>query len=590
MNLVQANLLREVASEVKGHGGLLQFKSHALKNLELRTVLKESHCSPIVDLVFNALDPDHRNLFASIGKDQVTIYDDEHMGDFLGVVVQYINSPSAYHHGGDVTCCAWVQMSGITKHELGDACLAVSGPEGVIQVISVVEARVITLLKGHRGEVVELRGCAGLPGLLLSLGLDSSIRLWDVAAGICLAEMASDAITLETHPEGGCFFTGHNGGRICRWNLELDMTTRIAGEPAGEKPLGAPDLSPSAAAVPDAPAPSGGLQGLEPRHGPTYRLALRGVPPTPQQLALPGNPLGEVVDCVRCLSGERLAAKSSDGKLVVWDLGRGVQMLSLRVPGTHPPAGSWQGAAAALRNGRCRLSVTRDGAFICVGNPAGDVYVYDTSSGARAAHYSAQKVRGPARAAALSEDGRHLLTVHGNGYILRYEYIRKQQLRKRAVADTDAPDVVQVGGVEAPSEHEARDGADGDMDGAAGSSREASPEAFTEDDTSAALGPGTVAAEPARAQTKRPRPTDGDASGSYGVGSGSVDDGGGDVGVAESTGRRIKLRVRLGPRPCGGAAVVDGAGPSAGGVVVASIPGKDRDTSTDAEWSGAVEE
>ncbi|GIL73165.1 hypothetical protein Vretimale_4757 [Volvox reticuliferus] len=589
MNLVQTNLLREVAAEVKAHGGLLQFKSHALKNLELRTVLKESHCSPIVDLVFNALDPEHRNLFASIGKDQVTIYDDEHMGDFLGVVVQYINSPSAHHHGGDVTCCAWVQMSGITTHELGDACLAVSGPEGVIQVISVVEARVITLLKGHRGEVVELRGCPGVPGLLLSLGLDSSIRLWDVAAGICLAEMASDAITLETHPEGGCFFTGHSGGRICRWNLDLDITARVAGEPSGEKPVGVPDVSPTEA-VRDAPVPSGGLRGPEPRLGPIFRLALRGVPPTPQQLALPSNPLGDVVDCVRCLSGERLAAKSSDGKLVVWDLGRGVQVLSLRIPGTHPPAGAGQGAAAALRNGRCRFSVTRDGDFICVGNPAGDVYVYDTSSGARAAHYSAQKVRGAARAAALSEDGRHLLTVHGNGYILRYEYIRKQQLRKRAVADADALDVAQAGGTEAPSEHEARDGADGDVDGAAGSSREASPEAFTEDDTSAALDPGTAAAEPARAQAKRPRPTDGDASESYGVGSGSVDDGGGDVGRAESAGRRIKLRVRLGPRPGGGVVVVDGVGLSAGGGAVASMPGKDRDTSTDAEWSGAVDE
>lgn len=66
------------------------------------------------------------------------------------------------------------------------------------------------------------------------------------------------------------------------------------------------------------------------------------------------------------------------------------------------------------------------------GNAAGDIYVYDTSTGARAAHYSTQKMRGPARAATLSEDGRHLLTVHGNGYILRYNYTRFTLVLHRA--------------------------------------------------------------------------------------------------------------------------------------------------------------
>ncbi len=34
---------------------------------------------------------------------------------------------------------------------------------------------------GHEGGVVELRGCAGCPGRLLSLGADGGLRLWDVA-------------------------------------------------------------------------------------------------------------------------------------------------------------------------------------------------------------------------------------------------------------------------------------------------------------------------------------------------------------------------------------------------------------------------
>ncbi|EFJ52110.1 hypothetical protein VOLCADRAFT_120350 [Volvox carteri f. nagariensis] len=687
---------------------------------------KESHGSPVVDLVFNGLDPEHRNLFASIGKDQVTIYDDEHMGDFLGVVVQYVNSPSTHHRGGDVTCCAWVQMSGLTGHELGDACLAVSGPEGVIQVISVVEGRVISLLKGHRGEVVELRGCAGVPGLLVSLGLDGGLRLWDVAEGTCLAEMASDAACLEVHAEGSCFFTGHRGGRICRWDLNLhaDQNRNLDPDPPTHADRDDPNGPSPAAAYRDAATggdaaaaadgggaaapsgvavvPCGGAPGAHVRRP----LALRGHPPAPQQLALPGNPLGELVECLRCMPGGRLAAKSSDGRLAVWDLGRGVQLLSLRVPGTHSAAvaggggGAGLGAAAALRSGRCRFSVTRDGDFICVGNPAGDVYVYDTASGTRAAHYSAQKARGPARAAALSEDGRHLLTVHGNGYILRrwstlreqsvslaggdltnllfvddvslvatghdraecllglleaycnatgmaanaakcevlifggatrerkrlveaeyrYEYIRKLQEQKKlrdrtaaaaatASATPEPEDVVQTGG---------EAGEDGGADGgAADSSREVSPDTFTEDDTGAAaaaaaalVGPGmgTCTGGPggagrALAAAKRPRSTEGDAMGTGGsgsgggTGSGSGDDGSTADGSSGGggVGRRLKLRVRLGPRVGNNGAVAESGteaatAAAAAAAVAASLRSSfaERETSPDAECSPGV--
>ncbi|PNW85304.1 hypothetical protein CHLRE_03g180050v5 [Chlamydomonas reinhardtii] len=433
MNLVQTNLLHEVALEVKAQGGPSQFKAHALKHLELRTVLKESHASPILDLVFNSVTPGHHNLFASIGKDQVTIYDDEHMGDYLGVVVHYVNSATPHHAGGDVTCCAWVQTAGISRHELGDACLAVSGPEGAIQVISVAEARVVALLKGHSCEVTELRGCAGVPGLLLSLGCDGGMRLWDVAAGVCLAELScADITTAELHPDGSCIYTGHRGGRVSRWPLQLQRGA----------------AAPAAAA---SPTPGASC------FGPSPRLALAaGCAPAPAPLSLPANPpLGDYIDCIRCLPRGRLGVKSTDGRLAAFELAAGSsgagaeaeagaameaageapsssgsgemqggegearQVLSLRVPGTHPASGSRGGVQ------RCRFSATRDGAFICVGNSAGDVYVYDAASGGRAAHHPAHKVGGPARAAALSEDGRHLLVVRGNGYILRYEYIRK---------------------------------------------------------------------------------------------------------------------------------------------------------------------
>lgn len=38
---------------------------------------------------------------------QVTIYDDLHMGDHVGIVVHYVNAPSAHHQGGVSPCLHW---------------------------------------------------------------------------------------------------------------------------------------------------------------------------------------------------------------------------------------------------------------------------------------------------------------------------------------------------------------------------------------------------------------------------------------------------------------------------------------------------
>jgi len=42
-------------------------------------------------VAFNALDPLNANLVATVGGDQATVYDDLHMGDYLSVVVHFVN-------------------------------------------------------------------------------------------------------------------------------------------------------------------------------------------------------------------------------------------------------------------------------------------------------------------------------------------------------------------------------------------------------------------------------------------------------------------------------------------------------------------
>lgn len=57
-------------------------------------------------------------------------------------------------------------------------------------VISVAEARVTHLLRGHTREVVELAAAgAGAPRLLASLARDGCLRLWDVPSEACLSSL-----------------------------------------------------------------------------------------------------------------------------------------------------------------------------------------------------------------------------------------------------------------------------------------------------------------------------------------------------------------------------------------------------------------
>ncbi len=57
------------------------------------------------------------------------------------------------------------------------------------------------------------------------------------------------------------------------------------------------------------------------------------------------------------------------------------------------------------------------------GTVAGDVHVYNTQTGVRVTTVDAVRVKAPVRACALSQDCRHLLSVLGNGFVFRYEYM-----------------------------------------------------------------------------------------------------------------------------------------------------------------------
>lgn len=219
MNAEAARLVEKRAAEAKALGGDAAYRLQALEHLKLKTVVKESHGTPVHSLSFNHISPDCDNLFATVGADQATIYDDAHMGDYVSVVVHFTNQATEHAEGGELQASCWINPQAWTAHPHGDACLAVSGPDPAISIISVVEACVVKLLKGHVKDVVDLSSAASKSNLLLSLSRDGNLRLWDVKTEVCLSSVTSDATCAALAPDGGSLVVGTSRGRLFSYRI-----------------------------------------------------------------------------------------------------------------------------------------------------------------------------------------------------------------------------------------------------------------------------------------------------------------------------------------------------------------------------------
>ena len=157
------------------------------------------------------------------------------------------------------------------------------------------------------------------------------------------------------------------------------------------------------------------------------------------------------MDCVSVLPGSRLASKSADGRVIVWDLSSGdkTQLTAWKVPG-----------CAAGDGARGRFGTTADGDVLVVGSAAGDAFAYDTTNGAKMATFSTGKVcaahvfarfcrpcvhvsiscqvRAPVQACAVTNDCRNVLAVFGTGLIARWELITAGNAAAAADAADDA--------------------------------------------------------------------------------------------------------------------------------------------------------
>ncbi|KAL6778084.1 hypothetical protein ACKKBG_A16860 [Auxenochlorella protothecoides x Auxenochlorella symbiontica] len=356
----QSNRARE--TEVKLLGGLDAYRRHALANLRLKTVIKESHGGAVTGLACCSATPGAGNLVASIGSNHATVYDGTHLADHVSVAVQFVNSATAHTPGGNLRAATWLHPMPETTEPgcHGNARLAIAGDDAAVSIISMAEARVTTLLQGHVAAVTDLAANPSQPGALAALSSDGSVALWDLGSerqrGPC---STSHAASLAWSPDGECLLVGTRRGKL--WKLSPSGSADIAWDKT-ELPL------PSKAGF--------------------------------QSAAL---------DCLRPLQGGRLAIKAADGRMAVLSWPSLEPVATWRVPdGTYPGSG---------------LAATPDGNYIAVGNMLGRSFVHCTATGKCLAAVEPVRLHEPVTSVALSSDCRHLWVALGLGFIFRYEYL-----------------------------------------------------------------------------------------------------------------------------------------------------------------------
>jgi WD40 repeat protein len=363
-----------------------------LRNLHLRKIVKENHGAAIEAVAF-CPDASSRNLLATCGGSTVSIYDNNHCGGgHLDLALCMVNEHTPYSAGGAVTQVEWLHSEGLFR--LGDALLCFAGESGEIGVVSVASSRVVDVLKGHAGSVVELRAHPRERGWLLSLGSDGTLRVWNAAAGF-----DADGPTAEPSRAPYCA-----------------AVINLAGTVAAMRGASALAVAPDGGSVAVAFGAAGRVALLR-----LDMVALRGRQ-IEAALAEPCEVLRELatggraaVDCLAFSRAGRLVAHDCAGKVVEWDTATGARLCEASVPGA--------GQDAKSARCRTRFGLSDCGRFLCCGNASGAVFVLDLDDKAgRVAELSMPKIKSFVTAAVFAGGNRSVALSTADALLWRWDY------------------------------------------------------------------------------------------------------------------------------------------------------------------------
>ncbi|SAM01430.1 hypothetical protein [Absidia glauca] len=307
---------------------------------------------------------DTSNILASVGGAQISIYDNEHIGDNLDIISNF-NLASTLTDDQDpkqkiLNTFCWLYLR-------DDAVIATGGADNGIHILSMTQSKETAILKGHSKPILDIQKHPQDDKYILSVSKDGFMRLWDVEQGRCMIMFEYQCNVACFHPSGNTFITGTVNGELREWTIPVYALS--ATNTTDEDDPVMIDISNSRL--------------LKKMHGES------------------------TIDCIRFANGNVLS-KSINGRMEYWDPTNEEIIRSFRIK---------------TGENHSRFDITLDGLYFCVGSNRGIIYIYNLENGRLVSELSHRRSTKAVRCCIFTHDCRQLLCGGEEGLIWRYEYI-----------------------------------------------------------------------------------------------------------------------------------------------------------------------